>query len=253
MEATEGRLALVTGAAGGLGRRFCEVLGADGFTLGLGGRDPARLEALRRDLEAQGISAVTAPFEPTSGAAVSAAMDALEQATGKTLSVLVNSIGTNRRGPLLDLADEDFDLIFTANVRSGFLLAREAARRMIARGEPGRIVHVSSMMGIRPVRDICTYGASKAAISHLTQGMALEWGPHGISVNALLPGFIETDLTRGFLASERGGALIAGSPRRRAGQPADLDGALRLLTSFETDFVNGTLLTLDDGQILSIR
>src|SRR5690606_8457109 len=135
---------------------------------------------------------------------------------------------------------------------SAFLLGREAARRMIARGEGGRIVQVSSIMSHGPVRDICIYGASKAALTHLTQGMALEWGPQGISVNALLPGFIETDLTRGFLATERGAEIIAGAPRRRFGTPSDLDGALRLLTSFETDFINGCVLTVDDGQSLSI-
>jgi NAD(P)-dependent dehydrogenase (short-subunit alcohol dehydrogenase family) len=248
-----GRLAMVTGAAGGLGRRFCRVLGEDGFAVGLGGRERARLEALQAELEAAGIEAVAVPFEPTSSAAVGAAMDGLEQATGKTLSVLVNSIGTNRRGPLLDAADEDFDLIFNANVRSAFLLAREAARRMILRGEAGRIVQVSSIMSHRPVRDICIYGASKAALTHLTQCMALEWGPHGISVNALLPGFIETDLTRKFLASERGREITTGAPRGRFGQPSDLDGALRLLTSFETDFINGSALTVDDAQSRSIR
>ncbi len=248
-----GRLALVAGAAGGLGRRFCEVLGADGLTVGLGGRNPARLAELQAELAAAGIDVVAAPFEPSSSETVRAGMDRLEEMTGKPLTVLVNSIGTNRRGPMLEAADADFDLIFGANVRAAFLLAREAARRMIAQGERGRIVQVSSIMGVRPVRDICIYGASKAALTHLTQGMALEWGAHGISVNALLPGFIETKLTRGFLGTERGGGIVAGSPRGRAGRPSDLDGALRLLTSFDTDFINGSVLAVDDGQILSIR
>lgn len=250
----EGRFAVVVGATGSIGQRFCEVLAKDGFTVGLGGRDPARLAKLAEALALKGLTRThIIPMTFDTDAAIFEALTKAETNAGMAISVFVNATGSNRRVPLLDATEDDFDAVMSVNLRAAFLTARAVAKCMVASQTQGRIVQVGSIIGLKPIKDLGLYGASKSALAFLTQSMALEWGPLGISVNAILPGYLKTNLTSDFLSSPRGRDIIDGSPRGRSGRVEDLDGALRLLTSFETDFINGALITIDDGQTLSIR
>lgn len=146
----EGRLALVVGATGGIGQRFCEVLAGDGLRVGLGARAPEKINTLQATLSDAGlVNCIPAPMQLTTSAEITAALDDLEARAGQPVSVVVNAVGGNRRKPLLEVTEDDFDTVISTNLRSAFLLARCAAERMIASGTPGRIVNVASMLGLR--------------------------------------------------------------------------------------------------------
>jgi NAD(P)-dependent dehydrogenase (short-subunit alcohol dehydrogenase family) len=146
----------------------------------------------------------------------------------------------------------DFDHVFATNVKGAFFVAQEVAQRMIARskggpGFRGRIVNIASVAGLRVLPQIGLYCMSKAAVIQMTRAQALEWGRYGINVNAICPGYIRTEINDEYWETEGGRKLIQMLPRRRIGQPEDLDGTLLLLVAEESQFINGAIIAADDG------
>jgi NAD(P)-dependent dehydrogenase (short-subunit alcohol dehydrogenase family) len=166
------------------------------------------------------------------------------------IDILVNNAGMSVRGLATEIAADDFDRVMSTNVRAPFLLATEVGRRMIASKRQGRIINVASIGSFRVLPGLAAYCTSKAALAMLTQCLAREWARHGINVNALCPGYIETELNGPWFQSERGLAQIKNFPRRRLAEATDLDGMLLLLSSEASRGITGSILTVDDGQAL---
>lgn len=246
-----GRIALVTGASGGLGSRFARVLAANGAAVVLAARRLDRLEALRDEIRAQGGQAHAVEMDVTSPDSVAAAFQDAEAALGLVDVVVNNSGVSGQTGPLLSVSDEDFEAVMAVNLAGARRVAVEAARRLVAANRGGSIVNIASITGLRIAGGVAAYVTSKAALVQLTRVMALEWARHGIRVNAIAPGYIETDMNREFLTSEAGQALIRRVPQRRLGQPQDLDGPLLLLASEASAFMTGEVLVVDGGHLHS--
>ena len=153
------------------------------------------------------------------------------------------------------MTPEDYDHVMNTNTRGAFFVAQEVAKRMIARSKGaapgtftgGRIVNVASVAGLRAAAKIGVYAMSKAAVIHMTKVMALEWGRHGINVNALCPGYIDTEINHHVWKTEAGQKLVQILPRKRVGKPSDLDAVLMMLCANESHFVNGAVISADVG------
>jgi NAD(P)-dependent dehydrogenase (short-subunit alcohol dehydrogenase family) len=172
-----------------------------------------------------------------------------------TIDILVNNSGVSTTQKLTDVSPEDYDYVMDTNAKGAFFVAQEVGKRMLARAKGsapgtftgGRIVNIASMAGLKPLGQIGVYCMSKAAVVHMTRVMALEWGAHGINVNAICPGYIDTEINHHIWATERGQKLVSMMPRKRVGQPKDLDVVLLMLCSNESHFVNGAVVAADDG------
>lgn len=246
MAPLSGRPALVTGASSGLGRRFATVLAGAGAPVVLAARRVERLRALEGEIRDAGGEAACVELDVLSQASVAAAVEAAEAAFGP-LAILVNNSGVSSQAKIVDMGLDDYDRVMNTNARGAFLVAQAVARRMIASGTPGRIVNVASVLAEKAIRELSAYCMSKAALLHLTRVQALEWARHGINVNALCPGYIRTEINDAYWDTERGQAFVATFPRRRVGEPSDLDGALLLLVSGEARMITGTSITVDDA------
>lgn len=248
-----GHVALVTGASSGLGRHFARTLAQAGATLVVAARRADRLGELVAELRATGREAVALAMDVTDAASVKAAFDALA-AQGLVADILVNNAGVAVSRPLLDQTEADWDGVLDTNLKGAWLVAQEAARRLVAArpgGLPGSIVNIASITGERVAGGVAPYCASKAGLIHLTKALALELARHGIRVNALAPGYISTELNRDFLASSAGEKLRARIPQQRFGRVEDLDGPLLLLASEAGSFVTGSVLAVDGGHLVS--
>ena len=246
-DSIEGRAALVTGASSGLGRHMALSLARGGAHVALTARRIGRLESLAEEIAAFGGRAVPISLDVTDAASVAAGVAAAEDALG-ALTILVNNAGIAEAKWLLDHDERAFDRIMDTNLKGAWLVATEVGRRMIRHEQGGAIVNIASIAGVRAHPQLSVYGMSKAALIQMTRAMALEWARYRIRVNALAPGYIETEMNEGFFRSDDGQAVIAGFPNRRIGRPADLDGPLMLLVSDAGAFITGTVITLDDGQ-----
>ena len=242
-----GRVAFVTGASSGLGARFARVLAAAGARIAMAARREDRLVALAEELRADGAEAITLPLDVGSVPSIHEAMAATEARLGP-VSILVNNAGISRQARLEDVTEEDYDRLMDTNLKGAFFTAQAAARQMIAHGLEGRIVNIASIAGLRALGQLGTYSMSKAAMVQMTRSMAREWGRHGINTNAICPGYIATEISADFLDTAGGQKLLATLPRRRMGEPRDLDGLLLLMCSGEpARFINGAIITADDG------
>ena len=244
----DGQVAIVTGATGGLGSRIAQTLAEAGAKVALFGR---RAERLRELADGIGPAALPLAVDLDKSADIAPAVAEVEAKLGP-VGILINSAGVNIRKPLLELDEAEWDRILDTNLKATFLVAQAVARRMVAHGNGGRIVNISSMLAERLIKTVGPYAASKAAVVTLTKAMALEWAAEMINVNAILPGYIETDLNRAFLHSERGQAMRAKFERPRVGEPRDLDGLVLYLCSPAARFVTGGSFLIDDGQSLAI-
>lgn len=246
MSPLSGKPALVTGASSGLGLRFAMVLAGAGAPVVLAARRVERLRELEGEIRDAGGEATSVELDVLSESSVAAAVEAAEAAFGP-LAILVNNSGVSAQAKIVDMSLEDYDRVMDTNARGAFLVAQAVARRMIAAGTPGRIVNVASVLAEKAMRELSAYCMSKAALLHLTRVQALEWARHGINVNALCPGYIRTEINDAFWETERGQAFVKTFPRRRVGEPSDLDGALLLLVSPEARMITGTSITVDDA------
>jgi NAD(P)-dependent dehydrogenase (short-subunit alcohol dehydrogenase family) len=249
-----GRVALITGASSGLGAQFARVLARSGAAVVLAARRIEKLKDLRAQIEGEGGDAHVVGLDVTSVESIRAAVAHAETEVG-AIDILVNNSGVSTTGRIQDVTEEDFDYVFNTNVRGAFFVAQEVGKRMLARARGaapgtfigGRIINIASSAGIRPMPQIGVYSTSKAAVIHMTKAFALEWGRFGINVNALCPGYIDTDINHHHWESEQGRKLVAMLPRKRIGKPEDLDALLVLLASNQSHFVNGAVIAADDG------
>ncbi len=247
----EGKIALVTGASSGLGARFAKVLAQAGAQVVLAARRQERLKELRAEIESDGGAAHVVTLDVTDYASIKAAIAHAETEAGP-IDILVNNSGVSNTRRLVDVTPDDYAFVMDTNLRGAFFVAQEAAKRMIkrAKGEPNkqhRIINIASVAGLKVLPQIGVYCMSKAGVVHMTKAMAVEWGRYGINVNAICPGYIETEINHEHFASEQGQALVNMLPRKRIGKPEDLDGLLLLLAGDESRFINGAIMTADDG------
>lgn len=246
-----GRRALVTGASGALGARFAEVLVGAGAQVMLAARRSAPMESLRDRIGHAGGQAAVTVLDLAQPQTIGAAFDAAETAFGGRVDLVVNNSGIATPGLLLEQSDDDWAQLMAVNLDGARRVAQEAARRLVASGDGGSIINVASILGLRQGAGVAAYATSKAALIQLTKQQALEWARHGIRVNALCPGYIETELNRDFFASDAGRAQVKRIPMRRLGQAHELDGPLLLLASEAGSFITGTTLVADGGHLVS--
>jgi NAD(P)-dependent dehydrogenase (short-subunit alcohol dehydrogenase family) len=245
-----GKTALVTGASAGLGRHFARTLATHGAAVAVAARRAERLAALVEEVQAAGGRAVAVPMDVTDGDSIRAGFEAAARTLGP-VDLTVNNAGVSVVQPALELSEAGWDQVVNTNLRGAWLVAQTAARRLVAARRPGRIVNVASIVGLRTVGQLAAYAAAKAGLIHLTRVLAMEWARHGIQVNALAPGYIETDLNRAFWSTPAGRRLIDRIPQRRIGQPRDLDGALLLLASDAGAFMTGSVIVVDGGHAVA--
>ncbi|MEO7246280.1 MAG: SDR family oxidoreductase [Rubrivivax sp.] len=249
-----GRVAMITGASGGLGAQFARTLARAGAGVVLAARRIERLKTLRAEIEADGGDAHVVALDVTDIDSIKSAVAHAETEMG-TIDILVNNSGVSTTSKLVDVSADDYDRVMGTNTRGAFFVAQEVGRRMIARSRGaapgtftgGRIVNVASMAGLRVLGQIGVYCMSKAAVIHMTRAMALEWGRYGINVNAICPGYIDTEINHHHWQTEAGKKLVQMMPRKRVGQPKDLDAVLMMLCANESHFVNGAVIAADDG------
>ena len=248
-----GKVALVTGASSGLGNRFARILARSGAQVVLASRRVDRLKETRAEIEAEGGAAHVVAMDVTDLASIQAAVaEAVRECGG--IDILINNSGVSTTSRLVDVTPDDYDFVFNTNTRGAFFVAQTVAKHMIERakaqpqGAPyGRIVNIASVAGLKVLAQIGTYAMSKAAVIQMTKAMALEWGRFNINVNAICPGYIVTELNAEHFNSPAGQKLVQVLPRKRAGEPGDLDGLILLLSSDNSNFINGAVITADDG------
>jgi NAD(P)-dependent dehydrogenase (short-subunit alcohol dehydrogenase family) len=249
-----GRVALVTGASGGLGAQFAKTLSRAGAAVVLASRRLDKLKELRAQIEAEGGDAHVVELDVTDLASIKSGVAHAETECGP-IDILVNNSGVSTTQRIQDVAEEDYDFIFSTNVKGAFFVAQEVGKRMLARAKGaapgtyagGRIINIASMAGLRVLPQIGVYCMSKAAVVQMTRAMALEWGKFGINVNAICPGYIDTEINHHHWETEQGKKLVQMLPRKRIGKPEDLDALLVMLASGESHFVNGAVIAADDG------
>lgn len=251
----EGKVALITGASSGLGARFAKVLAMAGAQVILAARRVDRLKELRAEIEAEGGAAHVVTLDVTDYASIKSAIAHAETEAG-AIDILVNNAGVSGSGRLVDITPEEYAFVMDTNQRGAFFVAQEVAKRMIARHKGDarkqhRIVNIASVAGLRVVPELGLYSMSKASVVHMTKSMAVEWGKFGINVNAICPGYIGTEMNLDYLNSEQGQQLVNALPRKRFGKPEDLDGLLLLLAAEESHFINGAIMTADDGMSIA--
>jgi NAD(P)-dependent dehydrogenase (short-subunit alcohol dehydrogenase family) len=241
-----GETALVTGASSGIGRHLALLLARAGAKVALAARRIELLAEVAREIEADGGSAVPIALDVIRPDSVAAAVAEAGRVLGP-LTLLVNNAGVTVAKPVLEHTEADWDYVLDTNLKGAWLMAREFASHLIERERPGRIVNIASVLGLRTIARLPAYTAAKAGLIHLTHVLAMELARHGILVNALAPGYVETDFNRDFLHSEAGKRLAARIPLRRVAQPDDLDGAMLLLASPAGAYITGAVIAVDGG------
>ena len=241
-----GKRAMVTGASSGLGWHFSRVLAGAGAEVTVAARRKEALDDLVSQIVAEGGRAKAVTLDVQSRQSITAALDA-----AGPIDLLVNNAGVTNTKPVLDQTEEDFDFILDTNLKGGFLVATEAARRMRDAGLPGSIINIASILGLRQGGQVTPYAISKAAVIQMTKQLALELARHDIRVNALAPGYVSTELNDAFFESDAGKALIKRIPQRRLGDLSDLDGPLLLLASDASRYMTGAIISVDGGHLLS--
>lgn len=245
----EGRTALITGSARGLGLGIARGLAQAGARVVLNGTKPDTTEAARKTLEGEGLKAHALPFDVTDDAAVAAAFAALD-AEGIEVDILVNNAGIQFRKPMVDLDPADWRRVIEVDLTSAFLVSQQAARRMIARGRGGKIINIASLMSQAARATVAPYTAAKGGIKTLTHSMVAEWAQHGIQANAIGPGYMATDMNEALMNDPAFDGWVKGRvPARRWGQPDELVGAAVFLASPASNYVNGQLIYVDGGML----
>ncbi len=249
-----GKNILITGATSGLGRHFALTLTAAGARVAVTGRRVERLQGLCADIEGKGGHAVPLALDVQDVQSIQQTVEAAEQVLGP-LDILVNNAGVNGAGRAIDVTPELYDELFDTNLRGAFFMATEVAKRMMARyrkdpQHTGNIINIASAAAHVLLPGLSLYNMSKAGMAMMTKALAREWGRQGVNVNAINPGYIETELNSEWFHSEKGKAQIATFLRRRLNQASDLDGMLLLLCSGSSGIMTGAVLDVDDGQSL---
>ncbi|EWY40726.1 gluconate 5-dehydrogenase [Skermanella stibiiresistens SB22] len=243
-----GRTALVTGSSRGLGNSMARGLAEAGAAIILNGSNPDRLTASAGELRAEGHTVHEALFDVTDEAAITAAFENLDR-QGIAVDILVNNAGIQLRKPMVDLATEEWRRVIETNLTSAFVIGREAAKRMIPRGQ-GKIVNIGSLMSDVARATIAPYTVSKGGIKMLTKAMTAEWAEKGIQANAIGPGYMVTDMNQALIDNPAFDTWVKGrTPSRRWGRPDELIGAVVFLSAPASNYVNGQIIHVDGGML----
>jgi NAD(P)-dependent dehydrogenase (short-subunit alcohol dehydrogenase family) len=248
--ALQARHALVTGASSGLGRHFAGVLAAAGAKVTVAARRESALEQTVAVIRGTGAQAQSVRMDVTSASSVEQAFAEAEAQFGP-VRILINNAGVTVARPALEMTENDWTSVIDTNLKGAWVVAQHAGRRMIHHAAQGNIVNIASITGLRVAGGIAPYAISKAGVLQMTKALALEWARHGIRVNALAPGYIETELNDAFFSSEAGKALIRRIPQRRLGEARELDGPLLLLASDAGSYMTGSVIAVDGGHLVS--
>jgi NAD(P)-dependent dehydrogenase (short-subunit alcohol dehydrogenase family) len=246
-----GKAALITGASSGLGRHFALTLARAGADVALAARRVEMLESLAAEVAKTGRKAVAIQLDVADAGNVALAAEQTAAALGG-LDILVNNAGMAPGDAALDVDEATWDRCMDTNLTGAWLMAQAAARQMIRGGKGGAIVNIASILSVRVQKGTAPYAISKAGLLQMTKALALEWARYGIRVNALAPGYIETDISRDFMTSEGGQRMLKAIPQRRFGKQEDLDGALLFLSSDASQYVTGIFLPVDGGHTLPL-
>jgi NAD(P)-dependent dehydrogenase (short-subunit alcohol dehydrogenase family) len=241
---------LITGASQGLGRQFARVLSSHGAAVALAARQTAKLKSLEEEIKARGGRAAAVAMDVTDTASIARAIEAAEAALGP-VTVLINNAGIAIERLAVEQTEADWDAVIGANLKGAYFTATEVARRMIARKQEGNIVNIASVLGVQVMKFLSPYTISKAGIIQATRVMALELAGNRIRVNALAPGYIDTEMNHDFWATPAGEKLTKRIPQRRVGSESDLDGAILLLASHASRYMTGSVVTVDGGFLLT--
>jgi gluconate 5-dehydrogenase len=243
-----GRTALITGSSRGLGRALAEGLAGAGARVILNGVSIERLERAARDMRGQGFEVLTSAFDVADEAAIVSAFEHLD-ASGIAVDILVNNAGIQFRKPMLELDTADWRRVLEINLTASFIVGREAARRMAARGR-GKIINIGSLTSELARATVAPYTVAKGGIKMLTKAMAAEWGEMGIQANAIGPGYMVTDMNEALLANPEFDAWVKSrTPMRRWGLPEELAGTAIYLASDASNYVSGQIIYADGGMI----
>jgi NAD(P)-dependent dehydrogenase (short-subunit alcohol dehydrogenase family) len=244
-----GHVALVTGASSGLGRHFAKTLAKAGAKVGLAARRLDRLREVDSEIAAFDGRALPVEMDVTDAKSVAAGLQAVETELGP-IGVLVNNAGIATTTAFLDQDEAAWRRVLDTNLDGAWRVARETAALMAKHGRGGVVINIASILGLRVAGHLSAYGAAKSALISLTQSMALELARYQIRVNALAPGYVETDMNRDVLRGPSGQAMLKRVPLRRFGAPDDLDGALLLLASDAGRYMTGSVIVVDGGHSL---
>jgi NAD(P)-dependent dehydrogenase (short-subunit alcohol dehydrogenase family) len=236
---------LVTGASSGLGVHFARILAAHGADVAVAARRVEKVSDLAQEIVAAGGAAQALRLDVTDAASVA---DAFE---GRRFDIVVNNAGIAFNGPALETPEENWRQVIDTDLTGVFLVSQAAATAMVADGQGGSIINIASILGKRVAGGLSVYAAAKAAVVQLTRAHALEWARHDIRVNAICPGYIETDINRDFFATAAGQKLVSRIPVRRLGQMEDLSAPLLLLASDHGRFMTGSELVVDGGHLVT--
>jgi NAD(P)-dependent dehydrogenase (short-subunit alcohol dehydrogenase family) len=245
-----GKVALVTGASGGFGRHFSLALAKNGAKVALAARRVEVLSALADEIRAAGGQAVPVKFDVTSPESIRAGVAQVAAELGG-IDILVNNSGLATNKPFFEQSEKDWDQIIDTNLKGAFLISQEVGKHMRDTQRGGSIINVASVLGLRQTTMVTPYAVSKAGLIQLTKQMALELARFNIRVNAIAPGYFETDINRDFFATEAGASMIKRIPQRRLGNFDDLLGPLLLLASDASRYMTAATLVVDGGHLVS--
>jgi NAD(P)-dependent dehydrogenase (short-subunit alcohol dehydrogenase family) len=248
----QGRVAMVTGASGGLGLRFAEVLAANGAAVALVARRADKLKAAVVKIEKAGGKAIAVEADVLDRAAMNRAFDQAEKTLG-TVTILVNNAGVAHATRAIDLTEEEWNRVVRTNLDAVFFWAQEGARRMLKAGVKGSVINIASVLGFGVSKGTIAYATAKAGVIQMTKALGNELAFKGVRVNAIAPGWFVTDINRDYLSSEAGKKLTRDIPVGRFGQDGDLDGALLLLASDAGSYIAGATIVCDGGQMVALR
>lgn len=236
----DGKRVLITGASSGFGAHFGQVLAKQGATVILGARRVEKLEETAAAIRAAGGKAETVKLDVSSSASIAAAFVAMGQ-----VDVVINNAGINVEASATALTEADWDSVMDTNLKGMWMVSKEAITQWLKDKRPGNIINIASILGLRVASQLPVYTASKAGAVQLTKSLALDYARHNIRVNAICPGYFETDINRDWFRTEPGQKMIKRMPFRRLGNLPELDGPLLLLASDASSYMSGSIVVVD--------